>query len=247
MREVNLEKVAIVLQKPRFPENIGSAARAAANMGISRLVVVQPEVFDREKIMKLATHAVESIVDSMVVCPDLATALSPFQYVIGTTARVGRHRPTTLHPDSLSQKLTPLFANNNIAVVFGPEDRGLSNDELKLCQEVVTIPTAGFHSLNVAQAVMVVCWEFFRIASREDNGDAPPEPAPELASRQDIEYLFEHLQKTLSTIGFLNYENPEHWMRNIRKMFNRFPLRRVDTNLFRGICSQINWYINNRM
>ena len=248
MEKVNLGNVTIVLHHPRFPENIGSAARAAANMGVSRLIVVSPEDFDREKILKLATHAVVPLVDAIEVREDLGATLAPFNYVIGTTARTGRYRQATLSPDSVSRKLQALLHNNSLAVVFGPEDRGLTNEELRLCQDVIAIPTAGFHSLNVAQAVMIVCWELFRTAAR-GNGrgeTVDPSPAPELATRHDIEGMFGHLRDTLVRIEFLHHENPDHWMRTIRKMFNRFLLRKTDVNLFRGICKQINWYLDHR-
>lgn len=248
MESINLNNISIVLHRPRFPENIGSAARAAANMGISKLVVVSPEDFDREKILKLATHAVKPVVDEIKIYDDMAEALAPFQYAVATSARTGRSRPATQRPDTAAKKLIPISQLNSIAVVFGPEDRGLSNEELKYCQDVIIIPTAGFHSLNVAQAVMIVCWELYRTSLvGESMGSAATDPVPELATEHDLEGMYDHLEQTLTKIGFLDKANPDHWMRNIRRMFHRFLLRKVDVNLFRGICRQINWYINNRM
>ncbi len=249
MEPINLSNITIILHRPRFPENIGSAARAAANMGLANIRVVEPEDYDLTKILKLATHAVMPIVQSIEVFDNLADAVAPYQYLIATTARTGRFRHASVNPRTAVQKLAPISLNNSVAILFGPEDRGLSNDEMKFCQDAMVIPTLGFHSLNVAQAVMIVCWEL-RIFLLNDNNQeyvAAPHPTTELAASEDVEGLYNHLQETLVRIEFLDSKNPDHWMRNIRRMLNRFPLRKVDINFFRGFCRQINWYINNRM
>jgi len=164
---VNLDNIAIVLHQPHYPENIGASARAACNMGINRLVVVNPDNCDLTRVLKLATHFASDLVEGMEVFEDLETALSPFQYVVGTTARIGRRRPTISSPRKLAEKLVTISQKNRIAIVFGHESSGLTNAELGLCQAVVTIPTAEFSSLNLAQAVMLFCYEMF-LASREE-------------------------------------------------------------------------------
>jgi len=233
----NLKNVAVVLHRPSYPENIGAAARAACNMGVSQLIVVDPRDCDLTRVLKMATHFAADLVEGMEVCRDLETALAPFGYIVGTTARQGGQRATISDPRKLAEQLIPISQKNRIALVFGPESRGLTNADLRLCHAVVTIPTAGFASLNLAQAVMVLCYEVF-VASREDVGDF----TPRLATRQELEAMYEALKETLIHISFINPENPDYWMRHIRRFFSRLDMQARDVRIIRGICRQIEWY-----
>jgi tRNA/rRNA methyltransferase len=126
---------------------------------------------------------------------------------------------------------------NRVAVLFGPEDRGLSNEHLRYCHTIATIPTARFASLNLAQAVMIICYEIFW-ASR-----TPPEEVfPRLADKFELEGMYDHLKGVLTKIGFIHPQNPEHWMLNIRRFLSRLPLRAREVRVIRGICRQIDWY-----
>jgi len=234
---VNLDNITIVLHRPRFPENIGAVARAACNMGIRHLAVVDPEDCDLTKVLRMATHVASELVECMDVFEDLETALAPYQYIVGTTARVGNRRPTIPNPKKLAEALIPISQKNRIALLFGPEDRGLTNAELGLCQAVVTIPTADFASLNLAQAVMVLCYEVFQ-ASRESG----EEFTPKLATRRELEEMYRHLKETFLNIDFINPENPDYWMRHVRRFFSRVDMRGRDVKMIRGICRQIAWY-----
>jgi tRNA/rRNA methyltransferase len=206
-------------------------------MGISQFMVVNPRDCDLTRILKMATHFAADLVEGMEVFEDLETALAPFEYIVGTTARQGGGRSTTSDPRKLAEQLVPISQQNRIALVFGPESRGLTNAELRLCHAVVTIPTAGFTSLNLAQAVMILCYEVF-LASRED----VKEFAPRLASRQELEAMYEQLKETFINISFINPENPDYWMGHIRRFFSRLDMRARDVRIIRGICRQIEWY-----
>lgn len=234
---MNLKNVAIVLHQPSYPENIGAAARAACNMGLRQLIVVNPRDCDLTRVLKMATHFAADLVEEMEVFQDLETALAPFQYIVGTTARHGGRRATSSDPRKLAEQLVPISQKNRIALVFGPESRGLTNADLRLCHAVVTIPTAGFASLNLAQAVMVLCYELF-LASREDVGDF----TPRLATRRELEAMYEKLKEVLIHICFINPENPDYWMGHIRRFFSRLDMRARDVRIIRGICRQIEWY-----
>lgn len=234
---IDLEHISIVLQKPRYPENIGAVARAMCNMGIRHLSVVNPEQCDLTRILKMATHVAFDIVEQMEVFQDLQTALSSAQYVVGTTARLGRQRQVIRSPAKLAEKLVPISRENRIAVVFGPEDRGLTNEDLRLCHALVNIPTAEFSSLNLAQAVMVVCYELFQAGEEEAHGHVP-----RLATRHELEGMYEQLKDVLVRISFINPENPDYWMNNLRRFFDRLPLRAREVSIIRGICRQIDWY-----
>ena len=131
MNRLQLENIAVVLVQPQIPENIGAAARAMNNMGITRLVLVQPENCDLTRILKMATGTSIDIVEAMEVHDDFLVALHPFQYVVGTTARTGAQRPALTNPRELARDLIPISHANSVAVLFGPEDRGLSNEHLR--------------------------------------------------------------------------------------------------------------------
>jgi len=234
---VNLDNISIVLMQPRYSENIGAAARAMRNMGIHHLVIVDPRNFDLYNALKLATHFAADIVEKSSVCEDLGDALAPFNYVVGATARLGKQRTLIQTPSNLAQKLIPISIENRIAILFGPEDKGLSNEDLRYCQALVNIPTTEFSSLNLAQAVMIVCYEIFMAAEEK-----PLRPLPRLANRFELEGMYNHLSDILLKIGFINPQNPEHWMLNIRRFLSRLPLGAREVRVIRGICRQINWY-----
>ncbi|MGV8075609.1 MAG: RNA methyltransferase [Syntrophobacteraceae bacterium] len=240
--KINLDNIAIVLHKPRYPENIGAAARAAKNMGIRRLIVSKPYNCDRDKILKMATHTAQDIVASMEFHDDLRDALAGFRYIVGTTARTGSHRQTVRSPRRLAEELIAVSQNNETAILFGPEDRGLTNQELKYCDAMVTIPTADFSSLNLAQAVMVISYEIFLACA-----DEPKVFVPRLAERHEIEGMYDQLKVTLTRINFINHENPDHWMLNVRRFFSRVGLRARDVKIIRGICRQMDWYCDQRL
>lgn len=238
---IHRDNISIVLQRPRYPENIGSAARAMCNMGFSRLIVVDPGIWDEERIRRLATHAAGSVVDTLQRFDSLEEALAPFGHVIGTTARLGGQRPVIKSPDFLARSLIPLTRNNPVAILFGPEDRGLTNDDLKLCHQLVNIPTVDFTSLNLAQAVMVICYCLSTTAL-----SAPPPFAPRLAKRIELDQMYDELTAALVQIGYMNPQNPDYWMIRIRRFFTRVSMRAGETTIIRGICRQLRRYGDQR-
>jgi len=238
---VKMSHITIVLNKPRFPENIGSAARAMCNMGVQRLIVIDPQNCDLTKVLKLATHSAYDVVENILVYDDLSTALAPFNYVVATTARLGGYRLSIQSPRECARQLIDISQKNEIAIVFGPEDRGLINKEIKLCHALVNIPTAEFSSLNLAQAVMILCYELFT-ATNEDRQAF----TPKLANHYELEAMYSRLQEVLTTIDFIHHDNPEHWMNNIRRFFSRLQLRSRDVRIILGICRQMDWYINTK-
>ena len=229
--------IAIVLVETQIPENIGSVARAMNNMGFSRLLLVEPMNCDLKRVLKMATGSSVDLIENMEVYENLLEAIGPFQYVVGTTARLGVHRPAVTDPRRLAMDLVGISQNNNIAILFGPEDRGLSNDHLRYCHTIATIPTERFSSLNLAHAVMILCYELF-MAGRQK----PLESPPRLANKFELEGMYEHLKDVFLKIGFINPQNPEHWMLNIRRFLSRLPLRAREVRVVRGVCRQIDWY-----
>ena len=237
--KINLKNVSIVLHRTRHPENIGAAARAIRNMGIGQLVVVDPQNCDLTKICRLATHAALDVVEQMVVCDTLDAALADFNFVIGTTARLGGQRKVVSSPSKLGPKLFSISQGNRIAILFGPEDRGLSNIDIRFCDLLVNIPTAEFSSLNLAQAVMVMCYELYSFSCGK-----PTAFEPRLANRYELEAMYAQLKDVLIRVSFINPDNPDYFMNNLRHFFSRMQLRAKEVRIVRGICRQIIWYGN---
>ena len=234
---VNLDNISIVLLQSRYSENIGAAARAMRNMGIRQLVIVDPQNFDLSKALKLATHFASDIIEKSKFYPDLKEALSSFNYVVGTTARLGGQRQVLHTPLTLARNLIPISVKNRIAILFGPEDKGLSNEDIRYCHALVNIPTTEFSSLNLAQSVMILCYEIF-IAG----GEANEEFTPRMASRHELDGMYDQLKDILVRISYINSENPDYWLNHFRRFFTRLQLRAKEVNIIRGLCRQVDWY-----
>jgi len=234
---VSLANIAIVLVQPNISENIGAAARAMCNMGLRRLIVVDPPRCDLTRVCKMATQAALDVVEEMEVFTGLDEALRVFSYVVGTTARMGGQRQVIGSPARLAEMLVPISAENQVAILFGPEDRGLTNEDLRFCHSTATIPTADFSSLNLAQAVMVVCYELFRCSL-----ETPKEFTPRLANRFELDAMYAQLKDVLMRICFINPANPDYFMNNLRHFGTRMQLRAKEVQIIRGICRQIDWF-----
>jgi tRNA/rRNA methyltransferase len=234
-----LDNVSIVLMEPKYPENIGAAARCAINMGISKLIIVRREEPDREKMLKMATHKAAHLIYSLQHFQELKQALAPFSYVVGTTARQGRKRHIENSPRFIFDSLVPMLQDNQVALLFGPEHRGLTNEDLKYCQMTVTIPTADFSSLNLAQAVAISCYELYWTVMYSQKTTAF---TPKLANNYQLQGMYEHVEEMLNRIGFLNTNDTTYWMRNIRHFLGRVGLRAKEAKIIRGFCRQFLWY-----
>jgi tRNA/rRNA methyltransferase len=206
-------------------------------MGIRHLVVVAPENLDLSRVQTMATRAAAGVVAQMTIFPELDQALAPYGHIVGTTARRGIRRQGVQNPAQAAEALIALSQRNPVAVLFGPEDRGLTNAEIRLCHSLVTIPTADFASLNLAQAVMIMCYAIF-VAG----GETPRQPSPRLATRHELEGMYSQLREVLIRINYINPQNPDHWLNRLRQFFNRLPLRAREVSIIRGICRQIDWY-----
>lgn len=235
--KMNLDSISILLVRPKFHENIGSVARAMKNMGLSRLIVVNGCSPLHPNAYKLASGA-EDILERAEEFFTLREAISEMGCVVGTTSRGGKERHPLLTPETLAKKLIPLSLKNSIGLVFGSEKEGLTSDELFLCHLYVRIPSMeSFPSLNLAQAVMVVCYELFQ-ASLE----IPKQPIL-LAQAEQLERMFEHMEKTLIQIGFLDSNHPKRIIRVLRKLFGRSQMDDREVQILQGIWSQMDRYL----
>lgn len=244
-----LHAVEVVLVRTRFPENIGMAARACANMGCSRLCLVAPERWEIEKARPLATPKGLPVLEATRVVPTLAEAVAGSSLVMGTTARLGGWRKSVLTADQAgSVAAQAVRAGDGISLVFGSEDRGLSNEELLLCHRLVTIPTAGgASSLNLAQAVLLLLYECSRAQRGGTMGPETPAPGPDGGAptgargitAAEQERLMENFKAMLLTLDVLHGDNPEYFLLPWRRLFGRAHLRRHEYDALMGLCRQV--------
>jgi tRNA (cytidine32/uridine32-2'-O)-methyltransferase len=236
---MNLDNIRIVLVNTSHPGNIGGVARAMKNMGLSRLYLVEPRQFPDEQATWRAASAAD-ILDNAVVTPSLDEAIADCQFVVGTSAR-GRRIPWPLQdPRRCAERMAKASASQQVAVLFGREDRGLTNDELKLCNLHLNIPTsADYSSLNLAMAVQVVCYELRMLldADRLPRAEDEEWDAP-FATLENMERYYQHLEQTLIDIEFLDPAAPRQLMVRLRRLYSRVRLDEMELNILRGILSE---------
>ncbi len=264
MDETALDEVRIVLVQPIGPLNVGSVARAMKNMGLRHLVLVSPLCdYLGEQARLMAVHA-QDLLEAARVVATLPEALAGCTKAIATTS-VTRSRSIELENPRIA--LPWLLQSGPSALIFGSEDRGLSNDELKYAQRFVRIPSSdAYHSLNLAQAVAVCCYELYQSAISQDDavGENAPgsmtnefsclsSPHPPLKAGETLgsvplealEQYYEHLEAVLLKIGYLYPHTAASRMAKFRLLFNRTGLSTQEVAMLRGILSQVEWAICN--
>jgi len=232
-----LQHFRIVMSNTSHPGNIGAAARAMKTMGIQQLYLVQPKIFPAHEATAMAANA-DDILAQAVRCDSLDEALQGCALSIGLSARRRQISHELVDVREAAKRAAQIAAQPNteaqqVALVFGNEMSGLSNRELDLCQLLAMIPTnPDSSSLNVAAAVQVMCYEL-RMAVL---GATIPNVAPvALASNEELEGFFQHLEQTLLHIGFLNPQAPKKLMSRLRRLYARAGLEKDEINLLRGI------------
>lgn len=236
------DHIRIVLVNTTHPGNIGGVARAMKNMGISDLCLVEPKSFPHPDADARASGATD-ILEKARVVSTLDEALADCGLIFGTSARE-RHIPWPLvNPRELAAIATPLEGKARVAILFGREDRGLTNEELQRCHHHVHIPAVeSFSSLNIAAAVQVITYEL-RMAQVADQQAARPQWGTDwdvdLAEQRELELMFEHLERTLVEIEFLDPNNPRQLMPRLRRLLQRAVPDKVEVNVLRGILTAI--------
>jgi tRNA/rRNA methyltransferase len=242
-----------ILVEPSHPGNVGAAARALKTMGFSRLVLVSPRVphvqTDPEAIA-MASGA-DDVLASAHVVPTLADALSGVHWSIALTARLREYGPPQWTPRAAAGVAREQAAHGEIALVFGNERTGLSNEDVERCSALAHIPAnPAYSSLNLAQAVQVLAYELRTMYLSTDSATttahaAPPaaagqgEPAGARAASDEIESMFSHLESALVALDFLDPANPKKLMSRLRRLFARSGLEREEVNIVRGIAKHI--------
>ncbi|ADK83677.1 tRNA/rRNA methyltransferase (SpoU) [Desulfarculus baarsii DSM 2075] len=234
-----LQNVFVVLVRPRVPENIGAAARAVANMGLGGLRLVDPADLTDKPMRALATAQGQRVLESMTVSDSLAAALADCVAAAATTARLGERRGALIPPRQAAPEIMTWARRGPVAVVFGPEDRGLSHEQVDLCRLSINIPTSQASSLNLAQSVIVLAYEL-RLAAENGAGlerRKLPTPAP----LGEIQALLAHLQEAFVNIGHLDANNPAHFMRLLKAPLERAAMTSKEVRAWRGVARQVNW------
>ncbi|MFM7407477.1 MAG: RNA methyltransferase [Cuspidothrix sp.] len=241
--KTNSSNVIIVLVEPAGPLNVGSVARVMKNFGLSRLILVNPQC-DRSSFdaVKMAVHGQE-ILESAIIVPTLPQAL---QGCVRAIATIGRDYSGEIPIENPRTALPWLLAatQNPVALIFGREDRGLTNEELNYAHKLVCIPTnPEYPSLNLATAVSICCYELSQCQNilTEEN-----RPVKELASLDAMEAYYQELESLLLTIGYLYPHTAASRMEKFRHIYNRAYLEPVEVGMLRGILKQIEWAINTK-
>jgi tRNA/rRNA methyltransferase len=230
--------IRIILVEPAGALNVGSVARVMKNMGLTQLVLVKPHC-DRHspEARQMAVHGIDVLEGARCV-ESLPEALTGVQRAIATTAR-SRHLPTSLQPP---KEVLPWLLEKDChsALIFGPEDRGLSNQELSYAQRFLGIPAnPEYPSLNLAQAVAVCVYELYQLR-QQPLGEAEVD---ELAPLEQLESYYEQLEATLLKIGYLYPHTVEARMKKFRRLFNRANLNPEEVAMLRGILRQVDWAV----
>jgi TrmH family RNA methyltransferase len=238
------KNISIVLVRPSRPGNIGAAARAIKNMGLSKLVLVQPAdpLGSDSYTMAYGAH---DVLEDAKVFKTLPRALARCRYVVGTTARThkGYGKPMPLR--TATKDILARAKKQPVAILFGPESSGLANDEIALCQSLVTIPTGEAHtSLNLAQAVMVVAYELTREAASKLQSSS--RPRREIANTNQRERFYDELKELLTLIGFMKGTQGKHILADLRRIFSRADLDAREVRILRGIIRQVRWAMTHR-
>lgn len=235
---MKLENIKIVMVETTHPGNIGAAARAMKNMGLSQLALVNPQCLVDSSAYARASGA-DDVLAQAVKFDSLTAALADCQLVIGTSARTRTLVWPGLTPNSLACKVAELSDQERVAVVFGREHSGLTNDELQHCHYSVTIPTnPDFSSLNVASSIQVVCYEIYnRLQALDEPSPVRLSRSESRADNEELEGLFEHLERVLIDIEFLDAGNPRQIMKRLRRLYQRAEPTRNEVNILRGILS----------
>lgn len=233
------ERLRVVLLRTSHPGNIGASARAMRTMGLRRLVLVAPDRFPDPEAEAMASGASELLAEAEIGT-ELAAALSDVHFAFGTTARRrGVSIPFLAPREAAAEALRRVRAGQRVAVVFGNERTGLENEELALCQAAVMIPAnPEYPSLNLAQAVQILCYEL-RIAALAQEQQASPFPARRdpPATLAEFEGLMAHLARYLERIDFHKGRSPKTVLLRIRRMLQRADLDRREVRILRGILS----------
>lgn len=235
-----LSNIRVVLVGTTHSGNIGSVARAMKTMGLSSLYLAEPQVTPDGQSIALAAGASDILKDAVTV-ESMEEAIKDCSLVIATSARSRTLEWPVLEPREAAKKLVEQSEHGKVAIVFGRERNGLSNEELQMCHYHLAIPAnSEYSSLNLAQAVQIVCYETRMAYLDAQGGEAHVEEAVvEYPSVEDQERFYEHLHSTLLNTGFIIKNHPGHIMQKLRRLFSKARIEAPEMNILRGILTSV--------
>lgn len=242
-------KIDIVLKSTLYSGNIGLIARSAKNFDINRIKLVNPLCSIGKDSIRFASNARDTL-SQIEIFPSLAAALKDYHIVFGTTARLGGTRSLSLlTPGEAGEKAREVESSFDktddfkLAILFGSEDKGLSNQDLEFCNHLVTIPSSDKHpSLNLSHAVTVFNYEFFKLHNMKPiKKSRQSEPA----SFEFANQFYTQLEETLDKIGYFKTKNHSHMLNAFKRIGTKALLTHDDITIMRGVLRQLSWYINN--
>ena len=233
-----LNTVKVVLVGTTHPGNIGAAARAIKNMGIFNLALVEPKEFPSD-IAIYRSKAAKDILENAEIYESLEDAIAGCKLVVGTSARARSVPWPVFNPRDAAEEMCKISKQGNVAIVFGREDRGLTNDELGLCNFHVHIPSdPKYSSLNLSQAVQILAYEI-RLAYSKDEVINEVKWDVDLANNEQTERLIDHMEELMQDVEFYDVENPRKLLLRVRRFFKRSKIDVMEANIFRGLFSAI--------
>ncbi len=232
------DNVYIILLFPKRSGNVGSIARVMKNFCLKNLrVVSKREVLTTFESKKMAVHG-KDILENAERYETLEDAIFDLSIVIGATGKFHKDAPSEFGIDAFG-KLIANAQKNKVGILFGPEDRGLSNEELALCSYYLTIPAnPNYPSLNLSHAVGIVAWEIFKRME-----DPKPKKVKRIVTKENMERLYSRMAELYTEVGFLDKINPERIMKALRALYDRVELTDRELRILLGILKQTKWYI----
>lgn len=230
--------IRVVLVDTSHPGNIGAVARAMKTMGLSRLYLCQPHLFPHEMASTMASGA-DDVLDQAIVCGNLDEALSDCTFVVGASARLRRLQWPQLNPRECAFQIRQEAQQHEVAIIFGRESSGLTNDELDKCHYLVNIPAnPEYSSLNLAAAVQILCYEL-RMCLESGASEITTSDDEQPAQHEVFESYMQHLYQVMLSVGFLKTSHLESLQRRVRRVFGRARLTATEINILRGFLSAI--------
>lgn len=242
---MSLDNIRVVMINTSHPGNIGAAARVMKNMGLSRLYLVNPKQFPNYEATAMASGA-DDLLTKATVCSSFEEALTGCHLVLGTTARERKLQHDFIDGREAGALSIKEAEEREVALVFGRERTGLTNEEVGLCHKLINIPTnPDYQSLNVASAVQIVTYEVMmslyaqnESTTQENKQEVSQEESIEYASSDNMERFYQHLQETLVDIDFLRLKQSPQLMPKLRNIYNRIRLKQEELNILRGILNK---------
>lgn len=233
-----LDRIRVVLSHPSHPGNIGAAARAMKTMGLSRLVLVNPREFPHAQADAMAAGATDLLIEASVV-DSMSAALQGTVLAVALTARRRELATPALWARDAAAEVVQAAGTGEVALVFGNETSGLSNDELGLCRRWATVPVApDFSSLNLAAAVQVMCYEL-RLAALDPGSPPAISGAGKVASHEEVEGLVAHIERAAIGSGFLDPASPKRLIPRMRRLLARAVPEKEEINILRGMIAAL--------